>query len=62
MTFVVVIYMWSGGLIDSLLAFGVYMCHSGRHSDACWRGGNCECCRLADASFGASVEFGRLER
>ena len=20
------------------------------------------CCRLADASFGASVEFGRLER
>ena len=62
MTFVVVIYMWSGGLIDSLLAFSVYICHFGRHGDACWRGGKCECCRLADASFGASVEFGRLER
>ena len=52
--------MWSGGLIDSLLAFSVYICHFGRHGDACWRGGNCECCRLADASFGASVEFGRF--
>ena len=54
--------MWSGGLIDSRSVVGVYMCQLGRHSDACWRGGNCVCCHLADASFGASVEFGRLER
>ena len=39
-----------------------YTCHFGRLGDASWRGGKCECCRLAVASFGASVEFGRLER
>ena len=38
------------------------MCQLGRHDDTCWRGGNCVCCHLADASSGASVEFGRLER
>ena len=54
--------MWSGGLIDSRSVVGVYICHLGRHSDACWRGGNCVCCHIADASFGASVELGRLER
>ena len=54
--------VWSGGLIDSRSAVGVYMCQLGRHSDAWWRGGNCVCCRLADASFVASVKFGLLER
>ena len=34
------------------------MCQLGRHDDTCWRGGNCVCCHLADASSGASVEFG----
>ena len=32
-----------------------YACHFGRLDDASWRGGKCECCRLAVASFGASV-------
>ena len=47
--------MWSGGLIDSRSVVGVYICHLGRHSDACWRGGNCVCCHLADASFGIRI-------
>ena len=34
MTFVVVIYVWSGGLIDSRSVVGVYICHLGSHSDA----------------------------
>ena len=62
MTFVVVIYVWSGGLIDSRSVVGVYIYHLGSHSDASWGGGNCVCCRLADASSGPAVELGRLER
>ena len=53
-----VVYMWSGGLIDSLLAFSVYICHFGRQGDACWRGGKLSAAASRTRRLGPQLSLG----